>query len=335
MKILVTGGCGYLGSHTLIELTKHATEICVVDNLINSDANVLVRVQKISKPAKKISFVNLDIRNFDNLLMVFANFNPDAVIHFAGLKSVSESTKEPLEYYEVNFVGTLNLLKAMDKVGCKNIIFSSSATVYGKPVYLPFDENHPTAPVNPYGWSKLMVEYLLRDWASLELDRKVVALRYFNPVGAHSSGEIGESVVGNPGNIMPIIARVAIGKQDFLSIFGNDYDTSDGTGERDYVHVEDLAEAHVSSLIMNLNSNGGFRILNIGTGKGLTVLELVKEFTESSGVHIPYKFAERRAGDISRYWADVSLAQKVLNWTATKDIKRMCEDTWRWSSKAR
>ena len=275
-----------------------------------------------------MQFVNADIRDANALDEIFNIFNPEAVIHFAGLKSVGESVVDPVKYYDVNVGGSISLLTSMSKADCNNIVFSSSATVYGKPQYLPYDEVHPTNPVNPYGRTKLIIENIINDWTKVEKKRKGTILRYFNPVGAHESGQIGEEPIGIPNNLMPFIAQVADGRREHLNIFGNDYDTSDGTGARDYIHVVDLALAHISAL--NQNKLNKFEVLNIGGGKGTTVFELLKVFEETCGISIKFKHLPRRDGDLAAFWADTSRAFEKMNWQPERNIKKICEDTWRW-----
>jgi len=272
--------------------------------------------------------MNADIRDSDALDAIFNTFKPDSVIHFAGLKAVGVSTADPIKYYDVNVGGSISLLTAMSKVECNNIVFSSSATVYGKPQYLPYDEEHPTHPVNPYGRTKLMIENIIHDWTKVDLKRKGTVLRYFNPVGAHESGRIGEEPIGVPNNLMPYIAQVADGRREHLNIFGNDYETADGTGARDYIHVVDLALAHIGAL--NQSKLDKFEVLNIGAGKSTTVLELVNKFEEISGVPIKSKYLPRREGDLAAFWADSSKASEKLSWKPERNIKNICEDTWRW-----
>ena len=284
MRVMVTGGAGYIGSHTLVELLTEGHEAFVIDNLSNGHEEALSRVKQ--RANKDFGFVKADIRDSEALDEAFAEFKPEAVIHFAGLKAVGESVEQPLTYYENNVVGSLALLKAMDAHGCKKIVFSSSATVYGTPHYLPFDEEHPVAPVNPYGQTKQMVENILRDWA--HDGRSAIALRYFNPVGAHVSGRIGEDPHGIPNNLMPYIAQVAIGKREALHIFGEDYETRDGTGERDYIHVSDLAKAHIAALESKSEASG-FAVYNIGTGQGTTVKELLAAYGEAVGRELPFE----------------------------------------------
>ena len=326
MKVLVTGGAGYIGSHTCVELLKAGHEVFVIDNLSNGHEVALGRVRNITNC--DLQFMNADIRDTNALDKIFNTFKPEAVIHFAGLKAVGESVANPLKYYEVNVGGSISLLSVMSKAECNNIVFSSSATVYGKPQYLPYDENHPTNPVNPYGRTKLMIENIIRDWTKVDNERKGTILRYFNPVGAHESGQIGEEPIGVPSNLMPYIAQVADGRREHLNIFGSDYETVDGTGARDYIHVVDLALAHTSAL--NENELNNFEICNIGGGIGTTVLELVSKFEEISGVPIKFKYLPRREGDLAAFWADSSKAFEMMSWKTEKNIKNICEDTWRW-----
>jgi len=326
MRVLVTGGAGYIGSHTCVELLEAGHEVFVVDNLCNGHEAALERVRGITN--RELQFTNADIRDANALDNIFNTFKPEAVIHFAGLKAVGESVAKPLMYYDVNVSGSVSLLTAMSKAGCNNIVFSSSATVYGKPKYLPYDEEHPTSPVNPYGRTKLMIENIISDWTKVDLKRKGTILRYFNPVGAHESGQIGEEPIGIPNNLMPYIAQVADGRREQLNIFGNDYETADGTGARDYIHVVDLALAHISAL--NQSKLDKFEVLNIGGGKSTTVLELIKSFEETSGVTIKFKYLPRREGDLAAFWADPSKAFETMNWKLERNIKKICEDTWRW-----
>ena len=326
MRVLVTGGAGYIGSHTCVELLNAGHEIFVVDNLCNGHEVALERVRGITNC--ELQFVNADIRDSSAIDEIFKTFEPDAVIHFAGLKAVGESVSDPVKYYDVNVGGSISLLLAMSKAGCNNIVFSSSATVYGKPQYLPYDEEHPTNPVNPYGRTKLIIESIINDWTKVDTKRKGCILRYFNPVGAHESGLIGEEPIGIPNNLMPYIAQVASGRRKHLNIFGNDYETADGTGERDYIHVVDLALAHIGAL--NQGKLDKFEILNIGGGKSTTVLELIKSFEEISGVPIKFKYLPRREGDLAAFWADSSKAFEKTSWKPERNIKKICEDTWRW-----
>jgi UDP-glucose 4-epimerase len=326
MRVLVTGGAGYIGSHTCVELLNSGHEVFVIDNLCNGHEAALDRVQSITNC--ELQFMNADIRDSNSLDKIFNSFKPDTVIHFAGLKAVGESVANPIKYYDVNVGGSISLLTAMSKAECNNIVFSSSATVYGKPQYLPYDEKHPTSPVNPYGRTKLIIENIINDWTNTNFERRGTILRYFNPVGAHESGQIGEEPIGIPNNLMPYIAQVAYGCRDHLNIFGNDYDTSDGTGARDYIHVIDLALAHISAL--NQNKLNKFEVLNIGAGKSTTVFELIKKFEEISGVTIKFKYLPRRDGDLATFWADSTMALEKMNWYPERNIKKICEDTWRW-----
>ena len=326
MRVLVTGGAGYIGSHTCVELLEAGHEVFVLDNLSNGHETSIERVRIITNC--ELQFMNADIRDANSLERIFNTFKPDSVIHFAGLKAVGESTADPIKYYDVNVGGSISLLKAMSKAECNNIVFSSSATVYGKPQYLPYDEEHPTNPVNPYGRTKLMIENIIQDWTKVDSKRNGTILRYFNPVGAHESGQIGEEPIGVPNNLMPYIAQVADGRREHLNIFGNDYETADGTGARDYIHVVDLALAHISAL--NQNDLNGYEILNIGAGKSTTVFELVKEFEDISGRSIKFKYLPRRDGDLAAFWANSSKANKKLKWFSDRNIKQICEDTWRW-----
>jgi len=326
MRVLVTGGAGYIGSHTCVELLNAGHEVFVIDNLCNGHKAALDRVQAITNC--ELQFMNADIRDACALDNIFNTFKPEAVIHFAGLKAVGESVANPLKYYEVNVGGSISLLSAMSKVECNNIVFSSSATVYGDPQYLPYDEEHPTNPVNPYGRTKLMIENIIRDWTKVDSKRRGTVLRYFNPVGAHETGQIGEEPIGVPNNLMPYIAQVADGRREHLNIFGSDYETADGTGARDYIHVVDLALAHIVAL--NQSKLDKFEILNIGGGIGTTVLELVSKFEEISGIPIKFKYLPRREGDLAAFWADSSKAFETISWKPERNIKKICEDTWRW-----
>lgn len=329
MKILVTGGAGYIGSHTCLALLRSGHEVSVVDSLHNGSIQALRRVQRLSN--RSLEFNQCDIRDEQALNRVFSQFQPDAIIHFAGLKSVGESTAEPARYYDVNVGGTATLLGAMDKSDCANIVFSSSATVYGEPQYLPCDENHPLGPINPYGRTKLMGENLLQDWSSANKARHAVALRYFNPVGADVSGLIGEDPNGIPNNLMPFVSQVAVNRRECLQIFGDDYDTIDGTGVRDYIHVVDLAQAHIAAM-KQIDTLEPFEVINIGTGKGLSVLQVVKEFERQSGRTVKYQISQRRPGDAPAVWADVGKAFDKIGFRAKRGISEMCLDTWRWQS---
>ncbi len=331
MKILVTGGLGYIGSHTVVELLKRGYEAVVVDNLCNSNPKVKGRIEEIT--GKSFDFYKCDIRDKALLDKVLEEHKVDCCIHFAGLKAVGESVKEPLMYYENNLSGTLTLLKSMTEHGCKNIIFSSSATVYGDPKEIPIKETCPKGEcTNPYGQTKSMLEQILTDIRKADNEWNVVLLRYFNPIGAHSSGMLGEDPNGIPNNLMPYITQVAIGKREKLGVFGNDYDTPDGTGVRDYIHVVDLAVGHIKALEA-IKRNCGLDIYNLGTGRGYSVLEVVQNFEKASGVKIPYEIMPRRAGDIATCYSDPAKAEKELGWKAEFGIFEMCRDSWNWQSK--
>ncbi len=328
--ILVTGGAGYIGSHTVLQLLEQNQNVIVLDNLSNAQPESLKRVESITQ--KTLTFVEGDIRDETLLDTLFARHEIDAVIHFAGLKAVGESVQKPLEYYNNNVYGTLTLCNAMKKAGVKNLVFSSSATVYGDPVTLPLNESLPTGtPTNPYGMSKLMVEHVLRDVHKSDDEWNIVILRYFNPVGAHESGLIGEDPNGIPNNLMPYISQVASGKLQELSVFGNDYDTDDGTGVRDYIHVVDLAEGHLKALD-RIKLSMGLDIYNLGTGQGYSVLEMIKAFEQACDKQIPYKIAPRREGDVAACFADPTLAATELNWRAKLGLDEMCDSTWKWQS---
>jgi len=332
MSILITGGAGYIASHTLIELDKAGFDFVVYDNLSNSSMESIKRVSKIIN--KEIKFVEGDIRDKDKLKEVFSNYDIDSVIHFAGLKAVGESVEKPLKYYDNNVCGTLRLLEVMKEFNCKKIVFSSSATVYGDPATTPITEDFPVGnTTNPYGTSKYMIERILEDLYISDNSFKIAILRYFNPVGAYEDGSIGEDPNGIPNNLMPFISQVAVGKREYLNVFGGDYDTPDGTGVRDYIHVMDLANAHVKAIEYLNNSKTKPLIVNVGTGKGYSVLDVIKAFEKASGKKIPYKIVDRRAGDVASVYADPSYAKKMLNWEAKRDLNQMCEDAWRWQSK--
>ncbi len=328
MKILVTGGAGFIGSHTVVELQEAGYDVVVMDNLSNSSEKSLERVQKIT--GKAVPFYKADILDREALEQIFSEQEIGAVIHFAGLKAVGESVEKPWEYYENNIAGTLTLVDVMRKHNVKNIIFSSSATVYGNPAFIPITEECPKGQcTNPYGWTKSMLEQILSDIQKADPEWNVILLRYFNPIGAHKSGTIGENPNGIPNNLMPYITQVAVGKRQELGVFGNDYNTHDGTGVRDYIHVVDLAQGHVKAL-KKIEENAGLKIYNLGTGVGYSVLDVVKNFEEATGVKIPYSIKPRRAGDIDSCYADASLAKKELDWEAKYGIREMCEDSWRW-----
>ena len=329
MKILVTGGAGYIGSHTCIELLQGGHEVVVVDDLSNAEADVLARVARLAGAAP--TFVEADIRDRAAMEGLFAQHRFDAVIHFAGLKAVGESVAQPLRYYDVNVYGSVVLFQTMQKFGVKTLIFSSSATVYGDPATTPIVEDFPLQTTNPYGASKLMIENILRDLAVAEPDWRICLLRYFNPVGAHESGLIGENPRGIPNNLLPFIAQVAEGRRERLSVFGDDYPTPDGTGMRDYIHVVDLAVGHVKAL-ERLAAAPGVLTYNLGTGKASSVLDMVRAFETASGRPIPYAILPRRAGDIAVCYAATDLAERELGWKATRGIDQMCADAWRWQS---
>lgn len=328
MKILVTGGAGYIGSHTCVELLEAGYDVVVVDNLYNASEKSIERVKEIT--GKDLTFYQADILDEEALDKIFDKEKVDGVIHFAGLKAVGESVAKPLEYYKNNITGTLILCEVMRKHNVKNIIFSSSATVYGDPAFIPITEECPKGtPTNPYGWTKSMIEQILTDFHTADKDWNVILLRYFNPIGAHKSGKIGEDPKGIPNNLLPYVAQVAIGKLERLGVFGDDYDTPDGTGVRDYIHVVDLARGHVKA-IDKIKENPGVKIYNLGTGKGYSVLDIVKAFGKACGHEIPYVIKERRPGDIATCYSDASLAKKELGWEAEYGIEEMCADSWNW-----
>src|SRR3954452_10569886 len=326
--ILVTGGAGYIGSHACVALLSAGHDVVVFDNFSNSSPRALDRVAEIC--GRALSVAEGDIRDQPALERTIRACDCTAIMHFAGLKSVPDSVKRPLDYYDQNVVGTQRLLSAMANTGVKRIVFSSSATVYGKPQFLPYTEDHPLAPVNPYGRTKLVIEDMLRDQCASDPEWSAAILRYFNPVGAHASGLIGEDPCGVPNNLLPFVAQVAIGRRDRLNVFGNDYDTPDGTGVRDYVHVMDLAEGHVAALD-RLEQPGCFAT-NLGTGVGHSVLEVIRAFETASGTTIPLQFVERRPGDLDRYHAATDAAQISLGWTAKRSLATMCADHWRWQT---
>ena len=330
MRILVTGGAGFIGSHTCVELLDAGYEVTVIDNLYNSSEKAIERVKQIS--GKELDFVEGDILDKDCLDRIFEAQKIDAVIHFAGLKAVGESVQMPVEYYSNNITGTLTLIKSMREHGCKNIIFSSSATVYGDPAFVPITEECAKGTcTNPYGWTKWMLEQILTDVHTSDPEWNVILLRYFNPIGAHPSGLIGEDPKGIPNNLVPYIAQVAIGKLEKLNVFGNDYDTPDGTGVRDYIHVVDLARGHVNA-IRKLADGEGVSVYNLGTGHGYSVLQVVEAFGKACGHDIPYVIRPRRPGDISTCYCDPSKAADELDWTAQYGIEEMCRDSWNWQS---
>lgn len=330
MSILVTGGAGYIGSHTVVELQNAGYDVVVMDNLSNASEKSLDRVTQIT--GKPVKFYKADILDREALNEIFNKEEIDSCIHFAGLKAVGESVAKPWEYYNNNISGTLTLVDVMRQHNVKNIIFSSSATVYGDPAIIPITEKCPKRQcTNPYGWTKSMLEQILTDIQKADPEWNVVLLRYFNPIGAHKSGTIGENPNGIPNNLMPYITQVAVGKLKELGIFGDDYDTPDGTGVRDYIHVVDLAKGHVKAL-KKIKDNSGLSIYNLGTGKGYSVLDIVNNFEAATGVHIPYVIKPRRAGDIATCYSDATKAEKELGWKAENGIKEMCEDSWRWQS---
>jgi UDP-glucose 4-epimerase len=330
MKVLTTGGAGYIGSHTCLELLQAGYEVVVVDNLCNSKVESLRRVQRIA--GRSLSFCRVDLLDRAALDSVFRNHAIDAVIHFAGLKAVGESVQIPLRYYHNNITGTLILCEVMKECGVKTMVFSSSATVYGNPLEVPITEDFPVSPTNPYGRTKLMIEEILRDLHAADSAWQVALLRYFNPVGAHESGQIGEDPNGIPNNLFPFIAQVAVGKLKELQVFGNDYPTPDGTGVRDYIHVTDLARGHLRAL-EKLGTKPGLVTYNLGTGRGYSVLEAIAAFRRAAGKPIPHKIVGRRPGDVAVSYADPSLARRELGWQADKGLADMCADAWRWQSK--
>ncbi len=330
MKILVTGGAGYIGSHTCVELLEKGYEVAIVDNLYNSSKKAVERIADIT--GKTPAFYEVNLLDREKLSSVFDAENPDAVIHFAGLKAVGESIVKPIEYYHNNLTGTLTLVDCMKEHNIKNIIFSSSATVYGQPAFLPITEDCPKgSPTNPYGWTKWMLEQILTDLNKADGAWNVILLRYFNPIGAHKSGLIGEDPKGIPNNLVPYVSQVAVGKRECLGVFGNDYNTPDGTCIRDYIHVMDLAAGHVKA-IQKLTENCGVQIYNLGTGNGYSVLEVVQAYEKACGHEIPYNIKPRRAGDLDSLYSDCTKAKKELGWEAVYGIDEMCADSWKWQS---
>ncbi|MDD6213070.1 MAG: UDP-glucose 4-epimerase GalE [Clostridiales bacterium] len=330
MAVLVTGGAGFIGSHTCVELLEAGYEVVVVDNLVNSSAESLRRVQEIT--GKTLTFYEADMLDREAMEEVFSREHIEAVIHFAGLKAVGESVAKPLEYYWNNITGTLVLCDVMRKHDCRNLVFSSSATVYGDPASVPIREDFPLHVTNPYGRTKLMQEEIFRDFYTSDSRWNIMLLRYFNPIGAHPSGKIGENPKGIPNNLLPYVAQVAIGKLKRVGVFGNDYDTPDGTGVRDYIHVVDLARGHVKAIEKLEETKSGVRVYNLGTGTGYSVLDVIRSFEKACGHTIAYEILDRRPGDIAACYADPSLAEKELGWKAEKNIEEMCEDAWRWQS---
>ena len=330
MKILVTGGAGFIASHTNVELLNAGYDVVVVDNLVNSSRESVARVEELT--GKKISFYEEDLLNEKAIDAIFEKENIDSVIHFAALKAVGESCQIPLRYFDNNLTGTLNLLKVMEKHGVKSIVFSSSATVYGKPESVPIREDFPLSVSNPYGRTKLIIEDMLRDIYKSDNEWDIALLRYFNPIGAHESGVIGENPHGLPNNLLPYVAKVAAGQLECVNVFGDDYDTPDGTGVRDYIHVVDLATGHIKAL-EKLVTHPGLVTYNLGTGVGYSVLDIIKNFEKACGKEIPYKITPRRPGDIDMCYADPAKAKEELGWEATRSIDKMCEDAWRWQTK--
>lgn len=330
MEVLVTGGAGYIGSHTCLELLNAGYNVIVADNLCNSSYESLKRVQAIT--GKTLKFYQTDINDEAGMNQIFSENKVDSVIHFAGLKAVGESVQKPLEYYRNNISGTLVLLDCMRKHGVKNMVFSSSATVYGLPKSVPIKEDFPLSTTNPYGSTKLMIENILTDIYHSDGEWNIILLRYFNPIGAHESGMIGEDPDGIPNNLVPYIAKVAVGRLPYVNVFGNDYKTKDGTGVRDYIHVVDLAEGHLKAL-EKINGNPGLAVYNLGTGVGYSVLEIIDNFGKACGKEIPYKITDRRPGDIDICYSDATKAKEELGWQARYGIDKMCKDTWNWQSK--
>lgn len=329
MHILVTGGAGYIGSHTCVQLLEAGYEVTVIDNLANSSKESIKRVEEIT--GKKIKFYEKDLVNKEDLRQIFKENKFDAAIHFAGLKAVGESVALPLKYYQTNLISTLNLCETMSEFGVKKLVFSSSATVYGKPKTVPIREDFPLSCTNPYGRTKLMIEEILRDLAVADKEWDIAILRYFNPVGAHPSGKIGEDPKDIPNNLLPYVAQTAIGKREYVHVFGDDYDTPDGTGVRDYIHVDDLANGHLCAL-RKISSPVGVVTYNLGTGNGYSVLDMIKAFSKACGHDVPYKIEARRPGDIDSCYADPSYAKAEIGFEATRNLEDMCRDAWRWQS---
>ena len=329
MSVLVTGGTGYIGSHAVVELLNAGKEVVIVDNLSNSSTAVLARIEAIT--GKRVVFINANICDSAAMSSVFSKHNIESVIHFAGLKAVGESTEIPLDYYHNNISGTLTLLKVMTKFECYQLVFSSSATVYGDNNPIPYQEHMPTSATSPYGQTKLMIEQILRDLTSSEPRWCVSLLRYFNPIGAHESGTMGEDPNGMPNNLLPFVAQVAVGRREHVNVFGDNYNTPDGTGVRDYIHVVDLAIGHLKALDV-LSSINGCHAINLGSGKGTSVLQIIESFQRVSGRPVPYQIKPRRAGDIDEFYADAALAKQLLGWEVKRDLEQMITDTWRWQS---
>ena len=329
MKILVTGGTGYIGSHTCVQLIDKGWQPVILDSLVNSKVSVLDRIERIT--GHRPPFIQGDVRDADLLGKLLLEHGIEAVIHFAGLKAVGESVAQPLRYYDNNVHGSVVLMQAMQQCGVKTLVFSSSATVYGHSSAPPWNEQVPTSPANPYGRSKLMVDHIMADMAAADATSAMTSLRYFNPVGAHHSGQMGEDPQGVPNNLMPYLSQVAVGRREALQIYGNDYNTPDGTGVRDYIHVNDLAKGHVAALAY-AHERPGHHVFNLGSGIGHSVLDMVHAFGKACGRDLPYNFAPRRSGDLDAYWADPQHARDTLGWQVEKTIDDMCQDTWRWQS---
>ncbi len=330
MKILVTGATGFIGSHFCVHAIEQGLDLVLLDSFENSSQKVLEAIERLSNTS--VTFEQADVRSEQDLNTVFTKYNFDAVVHFAGYKAVGESASDPLMYYQNNISGSINLLQVMDKFNVKKIVFSSSATVYGEPQFNPYTELHPKAPINPYGNTKSMFEDVLADLCNSDPEWSAIPLRYFNPIGAHPSGEMGEDPKGIPNNLMPFITKVAVGQLDTLQVFGNDYDTPDGTGVRDYIHVMDLAVGHVKALKYLANAKG-YQPINLGAGKGYSVLDIINAFESVNGVKIKHKFSPRRDGDLAAYWADASKAKELLDWSTVLEIEDMVRDSWAWQSK--
>lgn len=329
-KILVTGGTGYIGSHTAVKLIENGLEPLILDNLCNSSISVLRQIQKIT--GKKPLFIKGDINDGVLLRSIFEEYHIHSVIHFAGLKAVGESVENPLDYYNSNIKGTLNLLNSMRNAGVKNLVFSSSATVYGVPEHVPLKEDASISAINPYGQTKVIAETVLKDLSFADPLWNITILRYFNPVGAHKSGLIGEKPNGKPNNLLPFIAQTAVGMHEYVSVFGDDYPTPDGTGIRDYIHIDDLAEGHIAAL-NHMQKRNGLHIYNLGTGRGYSVLEIIQAFEKASNRRIPYQIKPRRLGDVAEYWADPSRIYDTMGWKASRNLEEICEDAWRWQIK--
>lgn len=327
MRITVTGGAGYIGSHTVVALLEAGHDVQILDNFVNAERDVPDRIAMIAGGGASLQ--ECDITDPPSYLDVLADFAPDALIHFAGLKAVGEAVNNPLEYYRVNVAGSVAIFQEMEKIGCSRLVFSSSATVYGDPEIVPIPEEHPLRPTTPYGHSKRMVEKIVEDWGVSNRGLAAVNLRYFNPVGAHASGRIGEAPQGRPNNLMPYVAQVAAGRREILKVYGNDYDTPDGTGVRDYIHVADLAAAHLAALEVT-GRGGGVQAINVGTGKGHSVIEMIRAFEKASGENVPYVIADRRSGDTATSLADPERARIRMGWQATRNLDDMCRDAWAW-----